>query len=292
MNAGTQTFANAAVDYLDSLESRSDRPAPRTLETYRVLNRRTCQVFGLRPVSEISGYEVKQFVATLRSERYAPASIQSHVVFVKAVLRNIRDSHGSPLFRTDWDARFLDVPKLRLKDQKAPVATKAHIQAALESGDPVVELFVGLAAATGMRVSEILNLQINSADADSLDLDEGVIRIRKTLKTASAARTVFLPAAFVPWLRNRTNDQSGALFTIPLPALYRRLARYSLPPCHSYRRYRTTYCRQHRMLESVLKNQLGHAIDGNDITSRYDRTGEDSNFVRAEVERVGTGFAF
>jgi integrase len=290
MNAGTQTFANAAVDYLDSLESRSDRPAPKTIETYKALNRRICQVFGQRPVSEISGYEVKQFVATLRSERYAPASIQSHVVFVKAVLRNIRDSHGSLLFRTDWDARFLDVPKVRLKDQKTPVASKAHIQAALESGDPVVELFVGLAATTGMRVSEILSLQINSSDADSLDLQAGVIHVRKTLKTESASRTVVLPDGLVLWLRNRISDHSGPLFKIPLPALYRRLARYSLPPCHSYRRFRTTWCRQSRMLESVLKNQLGHAIDTSDVTARYDRSGDDANFVRAEVERIGIGF--
>jgi integrase len=290
MNAGNQTFANAAVAYLDSLESRSDRPAAKTIGTYKALNRRTCQVFGQRPVSEISGYDVKAFVSSLRSEQYAPASIHSHVVFVKSVLRNIRDAHGSPLIRTDWDARFLDVPKVRLKDQKTPVATKAQIEAALQCGDHLVELFVALAAATGLRVSEILSLKIKSAEADSLDLDEGVIRIRKTLKTESAARTVFLPAAFVLWLRDRIAGQSGALFTIPLPALYRRLARYSLPPCHSYRRFRTTWCRQSRVLEAVLKNQLGHAIDGSDVTSRYDHTGDDSSFVRAEVERVGIGF--
>jgi hypothetical protein len=44
------------------------------------------------------------------------------------------------------------------------------------------------------------------------------------------------------------------------------------------------------MSESVLKSQLGHSLNG-DITNLYDRSAQDAQFVRAEVERVGLGFS-
>jgi integrase len=76
---------------------------------------------------------------------------------------------------------------------------------------------------------------------------------------------------------------------MPLPTIYDALNRLGLPKCHAYRRFRATHCRTARMSEAVLKAQLGHA--DRDITSRYDRSVQDAQFVRAEVERVGLGFS-
>jgi hypothetical protein len=54
------------------------------------------------------------------------------------------------------------------------------------------------------------------------------------------------------------------------------------------RRYRATHCRKANMHESVLRAQLGHSSP--DITSRYDKSGQDAAFVRGEVEKAGVGF--
>ena len=82
--------------------------------------------------------------------------------------------------------------------------------------------------------------------------------------------------------------------------LYERvLVPLGIPGFHSARRWRVSVLKKARSPESLVKAWIGHAPGnqswesdnrGNDITALYDKSGEDKDWRRDVVNRVGIGF--
>ncbi|MGA8408131.1 MAG: hypothetical protein WB680_13210 [Candidatus Acidiferrales bacterium] len=272
------TFQEASATLLSNMQSRPNVRV-NTIRTYEMLSRRANAVLGNVSLATFTNKHLKDFVQHLQQEGKAPATIQSHVVFAKSVLSSVVDDNGDMVFALKFNNKFIAAPAVKPKQQKTPVATKEDIERALNCGDEAVARFVTLAAASGMRVSEILG-------SDTIyNAELGAVQIRRG-KTDSSERTIYLTPEFNEWLR----VHGGPPVRLSLNSLRNRLRKFGLPACHSYRRFRATHCRRAGMLEEILKNQLGHAVGG-DITDRYSKLNEDVEFVRREVERVGIGFA-
>jgi integrase len=160
-----------------------------------------------------------------------------------------------------------------------------------------------IAAATGMRIAEILGLEARHIvnNGRTLPVEQSVNRFGRLsrLKTRAAKRTVDVSKAVGDYLFSFIEGKNGLLFKTkkgtPLRAgnlrrrwLDPRLDNYGF---HSFRRFRITH------LEAVLahghltKVWSGHCL-GSDITSEYAKLLKENLPLRLEeAEKVGTGFA-
>ncbi len=292
--SSAMTFGEAAESFQNSLHNPTRRGsrAPNTIKLHRYNARKIVEHLGHLPLEQVRNAAVKGFVTSLREEDYSPASISSFLVTLKMIVRSVKTEEGECIHNFNYDSEFIAAPIVDPASQTTPCATREQIESAIQSADRQTALFVALAAVSGLRVSELTALEIGDVhDRDCIDLDAGLIHIRKTLKTKSAARTIPVPVAFVVWLRGRSTCISGKLFVKSQLSIRRSLEKINAPAPHSYRRFFVSHRRRMGMPEEILKRIAGHSMGG-DITSRYSRAAHDLDWVRAEVEKAGVGFAF
>jgi integrase len=288
------TFGEAAESFQNSLHNPTRRGsrAPNTIKLHRFNARKIVEHLGHLPLEQVRNAAVKGFVASLREEDYSPASISSFFVTLKMIVRSIKTEEGECIHNFNYDSEFIAAPIVDPASQTTPCATREQIESAIQTADGPTALFVALGAASGLRASELMALEIgNVQDRDCIDLDAGLIFVRKTLKTKSAARTIPLPAAFIAWLRERITRTDGKLFIKSQLTIRRALNKMRVPAPHAYRRFFVSHRRRMNMPEEIVKRITGHSIGG-DITSRYSRAAHDLDWIRAEVEKAGVGFAF
>jgi hypothetical protein len=60
-----------------------------------------------------------------------------------------------------------------------------------------------------------------------------------------------------------------------------------VPGAHALRRYRVTWLEEQGCPRGLEAAWIGHSMS--DVTSKYDKTAEDREFRRKQVERIGTG---
>ncbi|MFY9733003.1 MAG: tyrosine-type recombinase/integrase [Candidatus Acidiferrales bacterium] len=160
-----------------------------------------------------------------------------------------------------------------------------------------------IAAATGMRIAEILGLEARHIvnDGRTLIVGQAVNRFGRlsTLKTRAAKRNVDVSKAVGDYLLSYIEGKSGLLFKTkkgtPLRAgnlrrrwLDKRLDDYGF---HSFRRFRITHLEAVRAHGHLTKVWAGHSL-GNDITAEYARSLKENLSLRLEeAEKTGTGFA-
>jgi integrase len=276
-------FSTATTNYIAALTQPRRRGAlsPNSVRLYTLHANRLAVHFGPVDLADVRNGRVKDYVGALRNEQLSASTIAGTYSVLRQIVSSVRNDDGEPVYAQKFDADFLNLPIVKPTAQ--PCATTADIERAFPTPNSPIVPFL---AATGLRVSEALALSVNS-DSDSYDRATGTIYIRKTLKTAAAARSVLLPTAFAEWLNARIPTR-GKLFLQSYPQLHDSLKSASLPPAHSYRRFRITHLRKAGMNESVLRRQVGHSDPG--VTSRYDRSGTDEDFVLAQVESKGIGF--
>jgi len=287
------TFNQAGRDWLVSLPTtirRNGRPlSANTRRIYAGNLARLTGRIGREPLP-ITNRVLRDYVAWMRSEQYSASQIAGDVVVAKLVCESIRNENGDCLYPLKLNHEFIVTPIVNPDEQDAPVATREDVERALAV--PEVAGIVAIAAGGGLRISEILALKVgDDGVADGWDPDNAAIHIRQTLKTPSAARTVYICEELNRWLRGFTRHLApgSPMFSTSLSELYRLLAKSSLLPCHSYRRFFATHRDENAMNEQVLKSLMGHKKK-RDTTDRYKGTASRINFVRTEVERCGLGF--
>lgn len=285
------TLSQAAEDFQNSLYNPTRRGlrAPNTIKIHRHNARKIVKSLGHLPLEQVRNGAVKKFVTAMREEQYSAASISSLLVTLKMIVHSVKTEEGERIHNFSYDSEFISAPIVDPSTQNTPCATQQQIETAIHSEDTA--LFVSVAAVSGCRVSELMALEIGDVqDRDCVDLDAGLIHIRKTLKTKSAARTIPLPAVSLIWLRNRVGDRTGKLFVKSQTSIREALDRFDLPSPHAYRRFFVSHRRRMGMPEEILKRIAGHSTGG-DITSRYSRATHDLDWIRAEVEKAGIGFS-
>ncbi len=91
----------------------------------------------------------------------AASSINTYIDVAKRIVASAVDEEtGKPLYRPEWDNKFIDLPKVNKKKQKRP-SISSEIMTGL-ARYPVIlyrVLFI-LLAATGARIGEMLGIEI------------------------------------------------------------------------------------------------------------------------------------
>jgi integrase len=279
------TFREAALSFIEDLQSK--KLSLNTRSSYRNISEQLIAAFGDTDIAKIRNGRVRGFVTELRNRRLSPATIRLHLTVLQLILRSVRNQDGEKLFPVTFDAEFIEAPEIDRSEQKTPAASVSDVHRAINAGGDAATLAVFLAA-TGLRISEALSLRVGSAaNSDVYDPQHAIIRIRKTLKTKSARRDVFLTDEVNAWLRSRIAGDK--VFNFCRMSAHTKLQSAGIQGAHSLRRLRITHLRKSGVNESVLRYQAGHSA-GSDVTSRYDRTATDETFCRAEIERAGLGF--
>jgi integrase len=277
------TFNEAATSYITTLTQPRRRGAlsPNSVRLYTLHANRLALHFGPDDLADVKNGRVKEYIHALQDEQLRPSSIAAIYSVLRQIVSSVRTDDGERVYTQKFDADFLNLPIVKPTAQ--PCATAAEIERSFFTPNKLIAPFL---AATGLRVSEALSLEIAGA-GNFYDPAAGTVHLRVDLKTPAAARAVLLPSGFRTWF-NSCAPKTGKLFPQAYQQVHDALKGARLPLAHAYRRYRITHLRKAGMNESVLRRQVGHSDPG--VTSRYDRSGTDEAFVRVQVESAGIGF--
>lgn len=164
-------------------------------------------LIGNRSLAKISARDLDELVAGLRQRGYAPVTVANAFACARKALRQARRWNliaGAP-----WEGAT--APPLPLTSPQPPTVGETVKLAELLAADqqPIASILVYTMLASGARKSELLALSW-----DDIDLDRGVLGIRKAIweassrfgikdqpKNASSRRSIALPADCVARLR-------------------------------------------------------------------------------------------
>jgi integrase len=114
--------------------------------------------------------------------------VNKYVEYIKQVVKSLKAPNGEPVFSRTWDAEVIDLPIVEYSEQKRP-SLKATTVSGLVTGSTGQEqaLYI-LLAATGMRISEALGLEVRHiVNVRTLNVEQQIRKDRpeivKYLKT-------------------------------------------------------------------------------------------------------------
>ena|SRR2546425_1599386 len=167
-------------------------------------------------------------------------------------------------------------------------------------------MLYALLAGTGMRIGEVLGLEIDKHVSD----DHTTIRVRQSVwngkvqfpKTPNAIRDIDLAPSLARVLQEFIGDRkAGFLFETKAghPISQSDILRRHLHPIlevvgrekcgfHAFRRFRTTWLRKNRVPEDLIRYWIGHA--DRSVTDGYSRVKDDVKFRKKVCAEVGLGF--
>jgi hypothetical protein len=156
---GEVTFREQAEKYLKSAVSRKRNPLRDTVSVEGALNKWVYPAIGDMPLSQVDNLTLKPLIEKM-SGSLSARTVNKYVEYVKQVVKSLKAPNGEPVFNRTWDAETMDLPIVEYSEQKRP-SLKATTVSGLITGSTGQEqaLYV-LLAATGMRISEALGLEV------------------------------------------------------------------------------------------------------------------------------------
>jgi integrase len=136
----------------------------------------------------------------------------------KANRESLVDEEGQPVYPITWNNDFIDLPLVIKREQRRGKLSAEEIEKLIAHAEAEwVHAVHVLSAATGMRIAEILAIDINtclSPDCSMILVKQQVkgSRLVQYLKTDAAYRFVDLCPEAVKYLRNFVGDRKGLLF--------------------------------------------------------------------------------
>lgn len=256
---------------------------------------------------------VADYITKMVKDDYEPKTIRNYVQIIKMVVASAKDrSTRKPLFPVAWDNEVLLVPAVR--KQRKPVFTSDEVSKIVERASGQYKVMFVVLAASGLRISELLGLQIENVLDDCYRLRIGEKNYNgkqeDRLKTLSAERIVELHSSVAVLLRShigkRTNGWVFETKKHKPHSVSNILKRYLHPILlgdettpgvtgvkageHAFRRYRNGYLRKKSCPVGLLKYWMGHSRNI-DMTDNYDGSPEDEAWRLETAEQIGTGFA-
>jgi len=266
---------------------------------------------GELELETIKNGRVKEFAEGLVAAGKAPKTVREILMTLKSILLSHRNEDGEALLDlSKWNLSFIteDVPSIG--KQKQPTISRDALNAILKNRSIKVRdrVLIGLGASTGLRIGELLALRIGETgenEEDTVwDRENRVILVRKSVyrgqlqlpKTLAAIRAVDLSTPVQNMLVEFAKGRQPGEFIFstkigkPLdPSHVQRFitTKNGVPGAHALRRYRVTWLETQGCPRGLEADWIGHS--NGDITARYDKTAEDREFRRKQVERIGTG---
>ncbi len=135
--------------------------SPRTVRTFRSILSRFLEFLGGKDLGEVTLDDVYSFLASLRERGYSERTVYTAAVAVKKFLEHA----GLRLEGFELPKRPRELPRY---------LTPEEVQAMVDAAESLRDkLIVSLLFSTGMRVSELVGIEVSD-----VNLEEGSIRVR------------------------------------------------------------------------------------------------------------------
>jgi len=306
------TFREQSEISLRQLQNRRRKPIRQNyaVTIQGALDKWIVPAIGDIPLANVDNLSVKPLVEKMSAEGLSPRTVNKYVEHVKQVVESLKDPNGEPIHNRKWDAETMDLPIVELAEQKRPSLKANAISELIKASSGQEQALYVLLAATGMRISEALAVEIRhfTNDGRTITVEQQVekdsARIVKYLKTAAARRQVDLHPDIAEFLQPYTAGKTGLLFHTAnsTPHLYGNLADRWLTPrlvklgldeegmgWHSFKRFRKTWLRGQRCLEDINNFWMAHKPQT--MSEVYSHLHEELRLRLDEAQRVGYGFA-
>ena len=302
-------FNAQSLWYTRYLQTRNREPVkPATVALYQsLLTNHVLPALGDKELQDFGNGAMKDFAAVLIAKKLAPKTIKEICLLVRSIVASAVDSEGNQFYPRTWNEKFLDLPPV--KHQRQPYLKPEALQAILDNEMFCVRdrVFVGLLAASGLRLGEVQSLRIGPEQANQSTWNSvnQALYIKRSIwrgheqepKTPAAVRCVSLFPAVNEMLKEFTTGRSVGEFIFatrtgrPLPERYVRY--YILRPmrikgAHVLRRFRISHLRNTACPEDIIKGWVGHELGG-DITAKYSKLFADETKRKKWAVEVGIG---
>jgi integrase len=305
------TFREQSEIWLAQSQHRKRNPIGRSyaVTIQGALDKWILPAVGDLPLGVVDNVAVKPLVDKMCASGLSARTVNKYVEFVQQIVASLKGSNGEPVHRRTWDAEAMDLPIVEHSAQKRPSLKAAMISELIQESDGEEQALYILLAATGMRVSEVLALEIRHfinhgrTIAVEQQVEKDAPRIVRHLKTDAAKREVDLHPDIADYLRNYMAGKTGLLFHTAngTPHLNGNLQGRWLTPrlirkgldekgmgWHAFKRFRKTWLRGQRCLEDINNFWMAHRPQT--MSELYSHLDEELKLRLAEVERVGYGF--
>lgn len=306
LQSSTVNFRQQSAIWMQECRNRKWRPIKQSVlvNWQGALDNHILKVLGDVPLSDVRNRSMHTLVERLSAKgTLGPSSIRNITRVAKMVVQSAVDDEGDPLFPVKWKARLINAPTVDPKKQNRPTFTVQELDRLVQASGGRPRMIIVLLAATGMRVGELLGLEVRHFDGQSLQVEQAVWRGRvQAPKTSNAYRTVELSADVALLLTQFIGSRKvGYIFQScngkPLNTrnclrlLYSTLKSLGISKrgFHALRRFRIAHLRNSQCPPGVVRYWVGHAA-GN-ITETYDQSCTDAQFRRDVAKAMGTGFA-
>jgi integrase len=303
-------FELQAARWLEGLRNRDCDPvAPSTLATFESRAKTILSVVG--PWTKLDDFRnaaMQNFVISAKRFKWAPSTLADHILVIKLIISSATDTEGEELFPRTWKRRVINAPRVERDKQHTPCLTRDAVETLLRKAKTEQErLTYGFLCGSGLRVSEAQAVRVNGNEEQTswnprtavVSVRNGCFRGKETgrVKTAAGRRNVVLCSelnqALVAFAAEEKRENGSFLFQskngLPLKqsTLRYRMAQH-VPDAapHAARRFRISWLRKCRVLEEIIRSQVGHAAES--VTDIY--SFQDEPTVRAAVEGAGLGF--
>jgi integrase len=304
------TFREQSKIWLQNSLTRKRKPIRVTSaeDAQRALDKWILPEIGDLPLSEAAKHPaMKSLVARMNAGKLSPKSVNTYFRIAASVVASAEDADGNPLYSRKWNPEKLDLPIVDRKQQRRPTINENTMTFLASCRKPNERMLFILCAATGMRIGEVLGLEIEKHFAD--DFTTILVRqqaknskLTTDLKTKNAVRDIDVHPEVARLLREFIGSRKkGLLFgsrqgtplnrsNIRNRILYPMLEAMGANKggAHVFRRFRATWLRMQKTPEDLIRLWLGHGQAT--VTDLYVNIGSEKVWRKKEAERVGVGF--
>ena len=300
------TFAQQAERFLEQARTRRRKPiSPATYDGWRqCLDKWLIPYIGQTMLQDVNNGTLKALVTEMLDASLSAKTVNTYAGLVKLVVASAIDANGEELYPRKWNHNFVEMPLIT--NQHRPSFTSEQVTSILSKTNGPAQMLILLAAATGLRLGELLGLSVEDVSDNELTITvrrqayRG--RVSERLKTTNAHRVVDVHSTVAAQLVAFIGNRTGLLFptstgrahnhsNVRNRMLYPVLKKMGVAQTgfHGFRRFRATHLRKKQAPESLIKAWLGHSAQSS-VTDLYDRSKEDGKYRKNVVEQVGIGF--
>jgi len=260
-------------------------------------------------LTDVHNITVKPLVDNMKKSLSA-RTVNKYVEYIGQIVASLKDGRtGEPIHRRKWDRSVMDLPILNPKRQRRPALRPGAVNILVSGSTGDEQALYVLLAATGMRISEALALEVKhfvnngQTIVVSQQVDRDTPRIVPYLKTDAGTREIEVSTEVAEFLRRFITGKTGLLFETrnSTPYLHNNLEQRWLTPrlramgidekgmgFHAFRRFRKTWLRGERCQEDINNFWMGHQPET--MSELYSRMEFELHRRLDETERVGVGF--
>jgi len=195
---GEVSFRDQAKIYVRWATTRYREPIKNSSSVEAALNKWILPAIGDLSLGNVHNITVKPLVTRMKKSLSA-RTVNKYVEYIEQIVASLKDGRtGEPIHPRKWDAREMDLPVVKSKEQRRPTLKLTAVNTLVLGSEGDEQALYVLLAATGMRISEALALETKHFLNDCRTIqvcqqvDREHPRIVRYLKTDAGFREVDL----------------------------------------------------------------------------------------------------